>query len=108
MSVSRILGWWHGHTFTYPVLSIHAKDITTVPASTISSESTFSLVGTVIEECRRRLYTKHGVGLIMYQRLRVSRFAYATQSCVVKDTTEIEIVLESLNNDRADKGISQG
>jgi hypothetical protein len=45
-----ILGWWHGHKLTYPNLSILAKDIMTVPTSTISSESTFSLVGRVIEE----------------------------------------------------------
>jgi hypothetical protein len=32
-----------------------AKDVLSVPASTISSKSTFSLAGRVIEECRRRL-----------------------------------------------------
>jgi hypothetical protein len=32
----NILGWWHGHKLTYPVLSILAKDVMTVPASTIS------------------------------------------------------------------------
>jgi hypothetical protein len=37
------------------VLSILAKDVLTVPASTISSESTFSLAGKVLEDRRRRL-----------------------------------------------------
>jgi hypothetical protein len=32
-----------------------AKDILTVPVSTISSESTFSMTGRIIEERRRRL-----------------------------------------------------
>jgi chromosome condensin MukBEF complex kleisin-like MukF subunit len=32
-----------------------AKDILTVPVSTISSESTFSLTGRIIDERRRRL-----------------------------------------------------
>ena len=51
----NILSWWQQHKLTYPVLSVLAKDILTVPASTISSESTFSLAGRVIEERRRRL-----------------------------------------------------
>ena len=50
-----ILRWWHEHKLTYPVLSIMAKDILTVPVSTISSESMFSMTGRIIEERRRRL-----------------------------------------------------
>ncbi|WVZ69805.1 hypothetical protein U9M48_018534 [Paspalum notatum var. saurae] len=49
------LFWWQKHKLTYSILSLLAKDIMTVPASTISSESTFSLAGRVIEERRRRL-----------------------------------------------------
>ena len=33
----NILNWWHQHKLTYPVLSIMANDILTVPVSTISS-----------------------------------------------------------------------
>ena len=51
----NILDWWHQHKLTYPVLSIMAKDILTVPVSTISSESTFSMTGRIIEERRRSL-----------------------------------------------------
>ena len=51
----NILNWWHQHKLTYPVLSIIAKDILTVPVSTISSESTFSMTGRIIEERRRKL-----------------------------------------------------
>ena len=51
----NILNWWHEHKQTYPILSILAKDVLTVPASTISSESTFSLAGRVLEERQRRL-----------------------------------------------------
>ena len=51
----NLLNWWHQHKLTYPVLSIMAKDILTVPMSTISSESTFSMTGRIIEERRRRL-----------------------------------------------------
>jgi hypothetical protein len=51
----NVLSWWHQHKLTYPILSLLAKDVLTVPASTISSESTFSLAGRVIKERRRRL-----------------------------------------------------
>ena len=51
----NILDWWHQHKLTYPVLSIMAKDVLTVPVSTISSESTFSMTSRIIEERRRKL-----------------------------------------------------
>jgi hypothetical protein len=51
----NILSWWCDHRRAYPVLSILAKDVMSVPISTISSESTFSLVGRVIEERHRSL-----------------------------------------------------
>jgi hypothetical protein len=50
-----VLAWWHEHKLTYPVLSILAKDVMTVPVSTISSESAFSTTGRIIEERRRKL-----------------------------------------------------
>ncbi|CAD6264786.1 unnamed protein product [Miscanthus lutarioriparius] len=50
-----IMQWWHEHKLTYSVLSVLAKDILIVPMSTISSESTFSLTGRIIEERRWRL-----------------------------------------------------
>ena len=54
----NILDWWHQHKLTYPVLSIMAKDILTVPVSTISLESTFSMTSRIIEERRRKLKPK--------------------------------------------------
>jgi hypothetical protein len=50
-----ILNWWHEHKLTYPILSIMARDIMSIPASTTSSESTFSLSGRILEDRRRRL-----------------------------------------------------
>ncbi|CAN6241473.1 unnamed protein product, partial [Urochloa humidicola] len=58
-----ILTWWHEHKLSYPILSILAKDIMSVPVSTVSSESCFSLTGRVIEERRRRL-TPHNVEIL--------------------------------------------
>ncbi|WVZ98963.1 LOW QUALITY PROTEIN: hypothetical protein U9M48_044333 [Paspalum notatum var. saurae] len=51
----NILFWWQKHELTYPILSLLAKDVLTVPASTISSESNFSLASRVIKERRYRL-----------------------------------------------------
>ncbi|XP_072148536.1 zinc finger BED domain-containing protein RICESLEEPER 2-like [Setaria viridis] len=51
----NILSWWHEHKLSYPILSILAKDVMSVPVSTVSSESCCSLTGRVIEERRRRL-----------------------------------------------------
>lgn len=50
-----ILLWWRDHKLTYPILSIMARDIMSVPVSTVSSESCFSLTGRILEERRRRL-----------------------------------------------------
>ena len=47
-----VLSWWRDHKLTYPVLSILAKDIFTIPISTISSESAFSTTGRIVEEQR--------------------------------------------------------
>ena len=47
-----VLSWWRDHKLTYPVLSILARDIFTVPVSTISSESAFSTTGRIVEEQR--------------------------------------------------------
>src|SRR5207244_13356801 len=44
---------------SYPVLSILAKDIMTVPVSTISSESAFSLSGRLLDDRRRSLTPAH-------------------------------------------------
>jgi len=46
----NILHWWHEHKLSYLVLSSLARDVMTVPVSTISSESAFSTTGRIIEE----------------------------------------------------------
>ena len=51
----NILSWWQEHKCIYPILSILARDIMSVPVSIVSSESCFSLTGRVIKERRRRL-----------------------------------------------------
>jgi hypothetical protein len=55
----HVLNWWHDHKRSYPILSMLAKDIMTVPVSTISSESAFSLSGRLLDDRRRSLTPAH-------------------------------------------------
>nr|ABA99434.2 hAT family dimerisation domain containing protein [Oryza sativa Japonica Group] len=55
----NVLGWWNDHKITYPVLSKLARDVLTVPVSTVSSESAFSLCGRIIEDRRTTLRSDH-------------------------------------------------
>jgi len=48
----------------YPVLSILARDVLTVPVSTVSSESAFSLSGRILED-RRTSLTSEMVEILM-------------------------------------------
>ena len=50
-----ILQWWKMRETKFPVLSQLARDIFTVPVSTVSSESAFSTAGRIIEERRTSL-----------------------------------------------------
>jgi len=60
----NVLAWWQTHKQTYPVLSILARDVFTVPVSTTSSESAFSLAGRILDE-RRACLTPDMVRTLM-------------------------------------------
>jgi hypothetical protein len=51
----NILQWWEDHKQQYPVLSILARDVISVPVSSVSSESAFSLAGRILEDRRTSL-----------------------------------------------------
>ena len=50
-----LLGWWKDNERQFPVLSQFARDVLLVPVSSVSSESTFSTAGRIIEERRSSL-----------------------------------------------------
>jgi hypothetical protein len=50
-----VLAWWKQNSSRYPILSKVAKDILTVPVSTVSSESAFSTGGRVLDNFRSSL-----------------------------------------------------
>ncbi|KAK8951537.1 hypothetical protein KSP39_PZI004753 [Platanthera zijinensis] len=47
-----ILKWWKGKVNTYPIMAYMARDLLTIQASTVASESAFSLSGRVLNERR--------------------------------------------------------
>ncbi|CAN1148388.1 Zinc finger BED domain-containing protein RICESLEEPER 2 [Linum perenne] len=53
-----IMGWWKTKDVKYPLLSDIAKDILTVPISTMPSESAFSIGGRVLDSFRSSLSPK--------------------------------------------------
>ena len=50
-----ILEWWKKQQIKYPVLSIIARDVLTVPVSTVASEAAFSAGGRVVSKKRCNL-----------------------------------------------------
>ena len=50
-----ILSFWKTNEHRYPELSLLARDIMTVPISTVASESTFSVGGRILNQYRSTL-----------------------------------------------------
>lgn len=51
-----ILGWWKTNGIKYPTLQKKSKDISTIPISTVASESTFSTGGRLLCPHRSKLH----------------------------------------------------
>ncbi|XP_054795873.1 zinc finger BED domain-containing protein RICESLEEPER 2-like [Prosopis cineraria] len=62
-----ILTWWKLNSAKYKVLSLIARDVLAMPVSTVSSESTFSIGGRVIDDSRSSLSPKMVEALICAQ-----------------------------------------
>ena len=50
-----ILEWWKANCPKFPILAKMARDVLVVPATTVASESAFSVGGRVIDETRAKL-----------------------------------------------------
>ncbi|GAU50578.1 hypothetical protein TSUD_410030 [Trifolium subterraneum] len=86
----EILKWWKSKTTKYCILSLMARDILTIPISTVSSESTFSTVGRVLDPYRSSLKAETVEPLICTQNWikPVTRFVLDENKAF--DVVEIE------------------
>ena len=50
-----MLRWWKEHQVSFPILSRFARDVLSVPVSSVSSESAFSSAGLILDERRLSL-----------------------------------------------------
>jgi hypothetical protein len=82
------------HKLTYLVLSILAKDVLTVSASTVSSESTFILAGKVLEDRRWHLTPDMVEVLSCIKDWELADLH--SQHTVENDTKELEVVFEAM------------
>ncbi len=53
-----ILMWWNVNSAKYPVLSLIAQDVLSIPLTTVASKSAFSTRGRVINPCQSSLAPK--------------------------------------------------
>jgi hypothetical protein len=86
----NILNWWHEHKLSYHVLFVLSADVISVPVSTISLESAFSLCGRIIEERRRRLALEMVEMLLCMKdwELSEARGQHCTQDQELEDAFE--------------------
>jgi hypothetical protein len=50
-----ILSYWKGNEFRYPIIAAMARDVLSIPISTFTSESNFSVGGRIIDQYRSLL-----------------------------------------------------
>lgn len=62
-----VLEFWHQNVVRYPDLSLMARDLLTIPVSSVASESSFSLGGKILSPNRSSLKSKTVQALISIQ-----------------------------------------
>lgn len=92
-----ILNWWKGKANTYPVLAYMARDLLTVQASTVASESAFSLSGRVLNERRSRLNEESLEVCICYKDYLDSLKRKQHITALEESSEEIEDEMDALN-----------
>jgi len=98
-----ILDYWKVSSNKYPILSLLAKDVLAVPASTVPSESAFSTGGRIIDPLRCSLSTSTVEALICTQSwLQTSQNKVSAREAAEDIQTYEEIREEFLSKDCVD------
>ena len=69
-----VLGYWQQSITKYPDLALLARDLLTIPVSTVASESAFSIGGKIISPIRSSLKPKTVQALVSVQDWRRDEF----------------------------------
>ncbi|CAN6722759.1 unnamed protein product [Malus baccata var. baccata] len=91
-----VLSWWQMERFHYPILSQLARDVLTIPISTVASESAFSIRGKVLDQYRTSLLPDTVQALLCTRDWLFGKGVYAEESANVENLGEniINITLE--------------
>jgi hypothetical protein len=99
-----ILNYWKVNSNKYPALSLLAKDVLAVPASTVPSESAFSIGGRIIDPLRCSLSTSTVEALICTQSwLHTSHSKVSVREAAEDVQTYEDIREEFLSKDNTDR-----
>ena len=63
----NLLAWWRQHENMFPILSKMARDVHSIPVSTVSSESAFSSSGRILDDRRQSLKPEMVEALTIYK-----------------------------------------
>lgn len=90
----NLLDWWKNNAGRYPVMAAMARDILTVQASTVASESAFSLSGRVLNEKRSRLSAQSLEVCICYKDY-LDSVERQQDRVSIESTSDEDVIVES-------------
>ncbi|CAL8993402.1 unnamed protein product [Prunus brigantina] len=83
-----VLFWWQMEHFHYPILSNLARDVLTIPISTVASESAFSVGGRVLDQYRSSLLPEIVQALLCTRDWLFGKGAMEEENATVESLTE--------------------
>ncbi|KAD1995855.1 hypothetical protein E3N88_42061 [Mikania micrantha] len=99
-----ILAWWKAKESEFPILAAMARDLLTVQASTVASESAFSLSGRVLS-LRRTKLTPESVEMCICLKDHLDSIDRIQDQTTLEDETSIEV---KVHDEEVEEGLSPG